>query len=133
MIVMADVPVAEHSDPACAGVFRSALSSMIPRVSDDEIMQAFASTTLSADQCDDASPASVSASLRSLNIQNNVLFRMIVHSRLFQSKHTGMLNVRCYLLHCGHTSRRSDFVNRCDFKLIFVFVDVCWIVAVVSW
>ncbi len=130
---MAEVPFTEVSDPDCAGVFRSALSSMIPRVSEDEIMQAFASTTLSADQCSDASPASVSASLRSLNIQNNVLFRMIVHSRLFQARHSGMLIGRCYLLFCGHTSRRSDFVNRCDFKLIFVFVVVCRIVTVFSW
>ena len=127
---MADASDAVHTYPACVGVLRPSLLNMIPRVSDDEILQAFASTTMSADQFAEASPASVSASLRSLNVQNNVLFRMIVHSRHFASS-TGMLNVRCYLLlGIYHASHRSDFVNRSDFEHILVFVIVCRIVTV---
>ena len=89
-----NVPFAVHSDSDCAGVFRPALLSMIPRVTDEEILQAFASTVVSADNCADESAASVSASLRNLNIQNNVLFRMIVHSKQFHERSSGMLNVR---------------------------------------
>lgn len=122
---MANDPVAVHSDLTSVAVIRRSLLSIIPHVSDEEILQAFASTTLSADQGADASPASMSASLRSLNVQNNVLFRMLVHSKLFQARSTGMVNGRCYLLLCVcHTSRRFDFVH------IFVFVDVCWVVTV---
>jgi hypothetical protein len=82
---MAEASDAAHFESACAGGLRPSLVSMIPRVTDDEILQAFASTTLSADQGADASPVSLSAFLRSLNVQNNVLFRMIVHSRHFQA------------------------------------------------
>ena len=122
-----NVPFAVHSDSDCAGVFRPALLSMIPRVTDEEIMQAFASTVVSADHCADESAASVSASLRNLNIQNNVLFRMIVHSKQFQEKSSGLLNVRCYLLLCV-----CHAFLRCDFANIFVF-DVVWIVSVLHW
>jgi hypothetical protein len=97
---MAEVSDAAHFESASAGGLRPSLASMIPRVTDDEILQAFASTTLSADQGADASPASLSASLRSLNVQNNVLFRMIVHSRHFQARSSGMLNGGCYVLLC---------------------------------
>lgn len=126
-------PFADQNDQAFAGLFRPSLLSMIPPVSDEEIMHAFASTTVSADQSADESSASVTASLRSLSIQNNVLFRMIIHSRHFQ-RSSGMLLGRCYLLVCGcHASLRCDFANRCDFELIFVFVVICWIVSALYW
>ncbi len=128
MALSTNGPFADQNDQAFTGLFRPTLLSMIPRVSDEEIMQAFASTTVCADQSADESPASVTASLRSLSIQNNVLFRMIIHSRHFQ-KSSGML-FSCYLLVCDcHTSLRCDFANRCDFELIFVFVVVSWIVS----
>ena len=123
-----NVPIAVHSDSVGADVFRpAALLSMIPRVTDDEIMQAFASTVVSADHCADESAASVAASLRNLNIQNNVLFRMIVHSKQFQERSSGMLNGRCYMLLCV-----CHAFLRCDFANIFVF-DVVWIVSVFHW
>lgn len=121
-----NVPFAVHSDSDCAIVFRPALLSMIPRVTDAEIMQAFESTVVSADHCADESAASVSASLRNLNIQNNVLFRMIVHSKQFQERSSGMLNGRYLLLCVCHAFLRCDFAN------IFV-LDVVWIVSVFHW
>lgn len=125
MAVRTDVPDAGHSDSAFAGLIRPSLLSMIPHVTDDEIMHAFASTTV----CVDDSPASLTASLRCLSIQNNVLFRMIVHGRHF-AKISGMLTCRCYLLLCGcHASLRCVFDIRCDFELFCVFVVVCWIVS----
>ena len=125
-----NVPFAVHSDSDCADAFRPSLLSMIPRVTDEEIMQAFASTVVSADHCADESAASVSASLRNLNIQNNVLFRMIVHSKQFQERSSGMLNVRiiccfvCVTHFSGATSQTFSSLTS-SVQILFFSCSFC--------
>jgi hypothetical protein len=111
--------VAANSQAAAANVFASSLLNVIPPVTNEEILQAFLSTTDAVVDSEDT-VASLAASMRSMNFQNNVMFRMIIHSGILQRNSGGRMNGRCRLLKCDlHASRRFVVVN------FFVF-DFIW-------
>jgi hypothetical protein len=105
---------AGDSEPIAARMFSASLLHAIPRVTEEEIVQAFASTCAVVSASDDA--ASVSASLRSVHVQNNVLFRMIIHSGIFQN-FSGMLNGRWLLSVEVRMSRITQVCLQHHFRL----------------
>ena len=87
-----------------SGLFSAAVMQAIPPVSDQEILQAYASTSTAAA----LDPAS---SLQAVHVQNNVMFRMIIHHAWRGPSHHSGLILSSNSLHLYFLSESTSSSN----------------------